>query len=333
MPLSCAQQRARRKGRSSLANSGNCPDCGRPMHVCLLDGGYVTEGVGSLFSTPKFGEIELLIQEEPTKEEQVIHEEIKATMPVYQSAAVDALRSFSREKGGEFILTEKEGGRQSNLQDLVIAFAQEWPVGSIESEKRKLCVISLTADDFDSRGDIKFKHKSGQQLWRGGMHYFQPNSGWIRVGLKCMDRYDGNNDWLAMNGNPNEWAVGFHGSDQKGTELIAQTRIFKEGKRQHYQYSEDINEKSNNRGKLCGKGIYFGSQIEIAERFSNFKSDNKTCVLQVRMKPDELRIPKDKTDYRIVQDAQFVRPYGLCLKYAPAVEPCCAKKCNQTQTE
>ena len=29
--------------------------------------------------------------------------------------------------GGEFILTEKEGGRQSNLQDLVIAFAQEWP--------------------------------------------------------------------------------------------------------------------------------------------------------------------------------------------------------------
>ena len=69
------------------------------MHVCLLDGGYVTEGVGSLFSTPKFGEIELLIQEEPTKEEQVIHEEIKATMPVYQSAAVDALRSFSREKG------------------------------------------------------------------------------------------------------------------------------------------------------------------------------------------------------------------------------------------
>ena len=119
--------------------------------------------------------------------------------------------------------------------------------------------------------------------------FFDNSSISVRYHRECIKRfigipsyrYDGNNDWLAMNGNPNEWAVGFHGSDQKGTELIAQTRIFKEGKRQHYQYSEDINEKSNNRGKLCGKGIYFGSQIEIAERFSNFKSDNKTCVLQV----------------------------------------------------
>ena len=61
-------------------------------------------------------------------------------------------------------------------------------VASIEEAKRKLCVISLTADDFDSRGDIEFTYSAGQKLRRGGMDYFQPKSGWIRVGLKCMGR-------------------------------------------------------------------------------------------------------------------------------------------------
>ena len=100
---------------------------------------------------------------------------------------------------------------------------------------------------------------------------------------KCFfDRYDdGNNDWLMMNDNDHEWAVGFHGSDKKGTENIVQTRIFQEGRRQAYQNSEDINEKTLNKGSTCGRGIYFGSEIEIAEKYSKLKLDKQTCVLQV----------------------------------------------------
>ena len=40
--------------------------------------------------------------------------------------------------------------------------------------------------------------------------------------------YDkGNDDWLKMNGNPNEWAVGFHGSrTTEGNQGISTTRTF-----------------------------------------------------------------------------------------------------------
>ena len=44
------------------------------------------------------------------------------------------------------------------------------------------------------------------------MIYYQPNAPWKRVGLKVSGKYDGgNDDWLSMDGNPNEWAVAFHG--------------------------------------------------------------------------------------------------------------------------
>ncbi len=58
----------------------------------------------------------------------------------------------------------------------------------------------------------EFKFKKGQTYRRGGLDYYQPSAPWERDGLKVKNKYDnGNNEWLAMNGNPNEWAVSFHG--------------------------------------------------------------------------------------------------------------------------
>lgn len=65
-------------------------------------------------------------------------------------------------------------------------------------------------NDFDVNGDINFGH--GSLSTRGGMPYHQPSRPWERKGLKVVDKYDNRNvDWLAMNGNQNEWAVAFHG--------------------------------------------------------------------------------------------------------------------------
>lgn len=47
---------------------------------------------------------------------------------------------------------------------------------------------------------------------RGGIHYFQPGAPWLRRGLSVASKYDeGNDQWLSMDCNPNEWAVAFHG--------------------------------------------------------------------------------------------------------------------------
>ena len=100
--------------------------------------------------------------------------------------------------------------------------------------------------------------------------------------LCTIPRYDnGNNDWLLMNGNDNEWAIGFHGSTRKGTQAIAESRIFKAGTRQAYSRDIDTNKLSDNSGKPCGDGVYFAADIEIAQGYSRFSPEDSPCVLQV----------------------------------------------------
>ena len=47
---------------------------------------------------------------------------------------------------------------------------------------------------------------------RGGKPYNSP-VGWLGFGLKVTGKYDnGSDDWLAYDGNENEWAVAYHGT-------------------------------------------------------------------------------------------------------------------------
>ncbi|XP_075261746.1 uncharacterized protein LOC142353397 [Convolutriloba macropyga] len=178
-----------------------------------------------------------------------------------------------------------------------------------------MTILSLKKEDFDSRGDIDFPNSQGDKQLRGKLDYFQPDSDWIRVGLRCWDRYDnGNNDWVLMNDNDNEWAVGFHGSTQEGTKAITQSRLLKAGGGQAFQSATDTNKLSDKAGMPCGVGVYFAAFIEISKSYSRFSPGESPCVLQVRIKPDKTRIPEGANNYRIVNDPQFIRPYGLCLK-------------------
>ena len=44
------------------------------------------------------------------------------------------------------------------------------------------------------------------------MPYYQPPKGYFRLGLSVSKKFDeGKDNWLAMNGDPKEWAVGYHG--------------------------------------------------------------------------------------------------------------------------
>ena len=42
------------------------------------------------------------------------------------------------------------------------------------------------------------------------MEYHQPSAPWERVGLSVRNKFN-DDGWIEMNGNPNEWAVAFHG--------------------------------------------------------------------------------------------------------------------------
>ena len=86
-----------------------------------------------------------------------------------------------------------------------------------------------------------------------------------------------------MNGNDNEWAVGFHGSTQEGTKAITQSRLLKAGGGQAFQSATDTNKLSDRAGMPCGVGVYFAAFIEISKSYSRFSPGGSPCVLQVNI--------------------------------------------------
>ncbi|XP_063728148.1 uncharacterized protein LOC134855535 [Symsagittifera roscoffensis] len=257
---------------------------------------------------------EKILRTDPTEEEKEVSSQIQSTLQPIQQKAIDALQQVAAAKGGAFLLVD-EISSETSIDDFVAGLVQDWDDSDFQREKGLLHVLSLKKSDFDPQGDFEFPSPAGLLLTRGGLDYHQPNSNWIRVGLRVATRYDGGNDDWLKSGNKNEWAVGFHGSDEAGTRAISQTRNFKvDGNGQRYRFDIDANELSDRKGQPCGKGAYFGAKVEKAEEYSKYKARGHKVVIQVRIKPDKVRIPSGRKSFRIVNDPEFIRPYGLCLK-------------------
>ena len=155
---------------------------------------------------------------------------------------------------------------------------------NLEQEKNLIHILALKEEDFDTAGHFRFPKENGDEQERGGMPYYQPNSNWIRLGLRVKGRYDnGNDDWLTKNGNPREWAVAFHGSTEAGTRAIAQSRIFlTSGPGQIHAHCQDVNELSDQKGQPCGRGAYFEAKIQASEgKYATYRPNGHKCILQV----------------------------------------------------
>lgn len=186
--------------------------------------------------------------------------------------------------------------------------------------------LKISADMFDTRGNMDFGSLGGHEK-RGGLDYYQPK-GWKRMGLKVSKLYDGgNDDWLAMNGNRNEWAVAFHGTQIRYVSGISQTNIIA-GAGQACQSHANLNHLNNSIYQTCGVGVYFGQCIEVSDKSGycpnfNVNGSLMKVAFQCRVNPKEARI----TNYSshgckralIVPNStpgcyDYIRPYGILLK-------------------
>ena len=178
----------------------------------------------------------------------------------------------------------------------------------------------LSSDMLDPAGN-RFKGWAVGQL-RGGEEYYPPQ-GWLGFGLKVIGRYDnGNDDWLAHDNNPNEWAVAYHGL---GTRLIPQLEKvveniikggFKTGPRQKFKNS--LTEK----GEKVGTGVYCSPKPEVMEHYAKH-SKTETVIegkkymmgFMMRVKPDKINKPVDEPDYWVLNGTtDEMRPYRILIK-------------------
>ena len=147
---------------------------------------------------------------------------------------------------------------------------------------------------------------------RGGFDY-KPPYGWIGIGLKVWDKYDyGNNDWLAHNGNKNEWAVAYQTVNERTIRPILDGG-FKPSPHQVYEDSEDIYHKGNK----VGKGIYCSPNADIMEEYCResieINGKKYKMGLMLRVKQDKIRCPSEELNYWVLNSDE-IRPYRILLK-------------------
>ena len=160
----------------------------------------------------------------------------------------------------------------------------------------------------------------GKNEKRGGLPYYPPE-GWIGYGLKVMDKYDNqNNDWIAYNGNKNEWAVAYHGIKEIKVINPIINKGFLPGYRQAYQNNIDLNSKN---GETVGKGVYCTPDPSIMEQYAkpiNTKKGIYKIGFMLRVKPDKIRKPKGMENYWVLNrenqkdNFEEMRPYRILIK-------------------
>ena len=187
-------------------------------------------------------------------------------------------------------------------------------------EKNIIDSCKLSPDMLDERGNRDPSEWPVTEQTRGGMPYIPPDKNWVGYGLKVLEEYDkGNNDWIAMDGNQNEWAVAFHGTDASAVNPICKKggkfRSSAKGKAlgQKCKYLLNMNPKSQNIYKICKEGAYVSPLLDYAKGYAILKSI--PIVIQCRVDPNKIRIPKgyEKKEWITDGTRNTVRPYRILI--------------------
>ena len=182
----------------------------------------------------------------------------------------------------------------------------------------------LSSGMLDARGNRESGWGVGEK--RGGFDYTPPHQGWKGYGLKVWDKYDGgNNDWLACNGNQNEWAIAYHGIGTKlgftlekatSSILAGGFRFSKDG--QAYADYDD----ARHPGNKVGVGVYCSPDPSVMESYAS-GSRSETSVygkkfmmgFMMRVKPDKIRYSNSQTNYWVLNGTtDEMRPYRILVK-------------------
>ena len=175
----------------------------------------------------------------------------------------------------------------------------------------------LSPELFDPKGHNKDPHWEKYNFIRGGLTYIPPY-GWEGYGFKVIGKYKDDN-WIACNGNSDEWAVGYHGicggDILNKVHLISYSQL-KSGGGQYYKNREDI----NHPGNKVGVGVYLTPDIKEAENNYCDKIDylGKTYkfAFMCRVNPQKIRKPKKEgAEYWVLNGtSDEIRQYRILLK-------------------
>ena len=188
-----------------------------------------------------------------------------------------------------------------------------------------MSACKLTGGMLDSRGNRESGWGVNEK--RGGFPYLPPPEGWKGYGLKVLGKYDnGNDDWLAYNGNPNEWAIAYHGIGTKlGSNFTVEKATnailaggFKAGGGQAYANYKNDNPKCSD--KMVGIGVYCSPDPNVMNGYAQASSTSVNqkhykMGFMMRVKPDKIRYSNSQNNYWVLDGTtDQMRPYRIMVK-------------------
>jgi len=175
----------------------------------------------------------------------------------------------------------------------------------------------------DEKGYRDFTHLN-HTFTRGGYSYKQPK-GWIGYGIKVSRKYDNQDDsWLAMDNNPKEWAIAFHGlrSGTRSPDKILDSIIntsnneMRPGKNQRFFDKLNDNPQTKRLIPKIPLGIYCSPLVTTAKGHTSCVAigiENYKVVLMLRVKPRSITFSNSRPDYWVIEKPADVRPYRILV--------------------
>lgn len=197
--------------------------------------------------------------------------------------------------------------------------------------------------DFEERELFDFRYNEAWPMdqdvnteRRGGVLYRAPR-GWKRFALNVKGRYP-DDDWLRMDGSPDEWAVAYHGTAMSIVPLIVRGG-FRVGTGQGAKHSKDVRT-----GGDVGCGVFCSPNLTTVECYANGSEDGGSeskdkaaatvdghtlfFALQCRVRPSAIRRPDrhfarnndeevmgiDGVFEWIINNPDDIRPYGILVR-------------------
>ncbi|CAD8114254.1 unnamed protein product [Paramecium primaurelia] len=178
--------------------------------------------------------------------------------------------------------------------------------------------IILSSDDFNPKYNMKwsnFKEKEQRGPPDHRYDYYFPR-GCYGFGLD-IKKYGENQDWIQMDGNPNEWRIMYHGTIQNFVNSIVKNNLMP-GLNNLYA-NDDCQDEFGNMIKV-GNGIYFSNDFNVCTRdkyasYTQVLDKQFAVIFMTRVNPKKIRQSQKMKlkNYFVVNESKDVRPYRILL--------------------
>ncbi|CAD8049553.1 unnamed protein product [Paramecium primaurelia] len=261
--------------------------------------------------------------------------EFKQKLSISLNISIDQIEILGVSKGSFEISFQITGKNSDEIQQQIKnkpeaqKFLNEYCNGQVEyvayfdnartaggNQAKNSTGVALSSDDFNPQFNMSWDNLPEKEQRGPPYHrydYYFPR-GCYGLGLKVKNY--GNDDWIKMDGNANEWRILYHGTKNFAINQIVKNNLVPGGGQAYagYQCQDEFGNTVP-----VGNGIYFSDKLSVCQGYTSpVQAGNKKfrVYFMSRVNPKKIRQSNEMKpiNYFVVNNSQDVRPYRILIQ-------------------